>query len=208
MADAIQDINNIGVAKGRPGGYAVVAPAGTDPAIFEDMTKTLAEIIAANDAVKSLGYITEDGVEWSTDTDTNEITEWGGKTVNKALSSYAESAAVTFMESRESVLKTVYGDANVTVDGATTTVRHNENFTDPHVFVFDSVVSATKVKRSVVPLGQIFERDSRTENNSDVAGYAPTISAMPYSGFDGDAYREYIYDTAYKAPAAGKSAEK
>lgn len=200
MAEAIQDVNNLGVAKGRPGGYAVVAPAGTDLSVFEDMTKTLSEIIADNNAVKSLGYITEDGVEWSTDTDTSDIPEWGGKIVSKGLSSYAESASVTFMESRESVLKAVFGDGNVTVAGATVTVRHNENFTDPHVYVFDSVVSSTKVKRTVVPLGRIFERDSRTENNSDVAGYAPTISAMPFDGYEGDAYRDYIYDTAYVAP--------
>lgn len=202
MAEAIQDVSNLGVAKGRPGGYAVIAPAGFNLETFEDMTKTLAEIITANQEVKSLGYITEDGVEWSTDTDTSDITEWGGKIVSRGLSSYAESAAVTFMESREAVLKAVFGDANVTVDGATTTVRHNENFTDPHVFVFDSVVSTTKVKRTIVPLGRIFERDSRTENNSDVAGYAPTISAMPYDGYDGDAYRDLIYDTAYVAPKA------
>lgn len=202
MADAIQDVNNLGVGKGRPGGYAVVAPAGTDVSIFADMTKTLADIIKANPTVQSLGYISEDGVEWSTDTDTSDITEWGGNIVSRGLSSFAESAAVTFMESRESVLKAVYGDANVTTDGGTVTVRHNANFTDPHVYVFDAVVSSTKVKRTVVPVGRIFERDSRTDNSSDVAGYAPTISAMPYDGFDGDAYRDYIYDTTYVAPKA------
>lgn len=201
MPDAIQDANKLGVAKGRPGGYAVVAPAGTDLTIFEDVSQTLAEIIKANSSVLSLGYISEDGVEWGTDTGVDDHSEWGGKVVTSSLSSYAESASVTFLESRDSVLKVTYGDGNVTTEGATTTVRHNENFTDPHVFVFDSVVSPTTVKRSIVPLGRIFERDSRTENSSDMAGYSPTIKAMPYDGYDGDAYRDLYYDTTVGAAA-------
>lgn len=206
MAEAMQDTNNVGVAKGRPGGYAVVAPAGFDVSVFADMTKTLSDIVKANKQVQPLGYISEDGVEFSTDTSSEDKSEWGGTTIDSSLSSYAESAAVTFLESRESVLKTVYGDDNVTTDGATTTIRHNANFTDPHVFAFDAVISSTKVKRSVIPVGRIFERDSVTENSSDLMGYKPTIKCMPYAGYDGDAYRDHIYDSTKAVPGGGESA--
>lgn len=200
MAEAMQDINNLGIGKGRPGGYGAVAPAGFDVKLLEDMTKTITELIEGNDALKSLGYIGEDGLTFSTDTDTNDIPEWGGSIVSSELSSYAESVQVPFLEARESVLKAVYGDANVTASAATTTVRHNNQFTQPHVFVFDSVISSTKVRRSIIPLGRIFERDDLTLNNSDVIAYTPTIKCMPYSGYDGDAYRDLIYDAAYVAP--------
>ena len=63
MAETMLDASNVGIAKGREGGYACVAPAGTDPTTFIDMTKTLAELCKAPSAVlKSLGYISEDGV--------------------------------------------------------------------------------------------------------------------------------------------------
>lgn len=199
MADSIQDTSNLGVAKGRPGGYGMVCPAGTDVSTLKDVSKTIKDLLGTVSGAASLGYISEDGVTFSTDTDTNDNGEWGGKVVDSSLSSYAESAQVTFLESRESVLKTVFGDGNVTVDGATTEVRHNEGFTDPHVFVFDAVISSTNVKRSIIPLGRIFERDDVTENSSDMMGYTPTIKCMPYEGYDGDTYRDYIYDTAKAA---------
>lgn len=196
MADAIQETSNVGVAKGRPGGYGVVAPAGTDPSIFEDMKKTLADIIDENPDVKSLGFISEDGLEWGTDTNSSEVKDWGGNVISRSLTSFAETVKVMFLETRESVLRTVFGDGNVTVDGPVTTVLHNADFTAPHLYAFDSIVSETKVKRSILPIGSIFERDSRTENSSDVAGYTPTISALPYPGFKGSVCKELIYDTA------------
>lgn len=197
--------DNVGIGKGRPGGYAVVAPAGTDPAQFADVKKTLPELLKTVTSAKSLGYISEDGLEWSTDTSSNSVPDWSATTIAEELSEYSESLAVTFLESRDSVLATVFGDGNVSTASGITTVRHNADFTGPHLFVFDSVISATRVKRSIVPCGRIFERDSLTQNSSDPVGYSPTIKAMPSPAFDGDVYRDYIYDSTatMAAPEGG-----
>lgn len=202
MPDSIQDTKNLGVAKGRPGGYGMVCPAGTDVSTLMDVSKTIKDLLGSVSGAASLGYISEDGVVFSTDTDTDDNSDWGGQVVDSSLSKYAESAQVTFLESREAVLKTVYGDSNVTTTGATTQIRHNADFTDPHVFVFDAVISSTKVKRSIIPLGRIFERGDVSENTSDLMGYTPTIKCMPYDGYDGDTYRDYIYDTEKAATSA------
>lgn len=197
MTEAMLDTNNLGVGKGREGGYACVAPAGTDPTPYQDMTKTLAELCAADSNLKSLGYISEDGVTNSTDTDTDDKTDWSGKVVASPMTSYAESIQVSFYESRESVLKTVYGDANVTVDDkGVTVVRHNKNFSGAHVFVFDSIISETKVKRTIIPAGVINERDDVSSNNSDLVTYTPTIKCLAADVYDGDTMRDFIYDTA------------
>ena len=97
-AEKIQDANNIGVAKGRPGGYAVVAPAGIDLAKFKDVAKTLKELIAemAASGVKSLGYISSDGITWSTDVDSEDNNDWGGDVIDSTMNSYSESAKVTW----------------------------------------------------------------------------------------------------------------
>ena len=196
MTEIMFDASNIGVAKGREGGYSCVAPAGTDPTPFIDMTKTLKELCDANSSkLKSLGYISEDGVTIATDTDSDDHNDWSGKTIDSPLTRYSESVSVKFLESRDSVLKVVYGDGNVSTAGGTTTIRHNQNFTGSHLYVFDSVVSATKVKRTVIPNGVIIERDDMEMNSSDLAGYSPTIKCLPSTSFDGDCMREYIYDT-------------
>lgn len=194
--ESVFDTSNVGVAKGRPGGYAAIFPADTEVAKLSDMTKTIKQLIddEAITGGASLGYISEDGVEFSTDTSTADNSDWGGTQINSDISEYSESAQVTFLESRESVLKAVYGEDNVVTASGTTTIKHNKNFTDPHVYVFDAVISSTKVKRSIIPVGRIFERDSVTMNSSDMMGYTPTIKCMPYDD-DGDTYVECIYDS-------------
>ena len=58
MAETMLDTSNIGIGKGREGGYACVAPAGTDPTAYIDMTKTLDELCKESASVlKSLGYV-------------------------------------------------------------------------------------------------------------------------------------------------------
>lgn len=196
MAELMFDASNIGVAKGREGGYACVAPAGTDPTPFIDMTKTLKELCdATSSKLKSLGYISEDGVTLTTDTDSDDHNDWSGKTIDSPLTSYSESVSVKFLESRDAVLKVVYGEGNVSTEGGTTTIRHNQNFTGSHLYIFDSVVSATKVKRTIIPNGVITEREDMEMNSSDLAGYEPKIKALPSEAFEGDCMREYIYDT-------------
>lgn len=194
------DKDSVGVAKGRPGGYAAVFPVGTDISVLADPSKTLKELIGQYHGA-SLGYISEDGVTFTTDTDSEGHNDWGGSEVARDLTSYADSAQMTFIQSSVAVLKTIYGDDNVTESGPTVTVCHNRNFTDPHVYVFDSVISSTKVLRNVIPIGQAFERDDVSYNSSDLLGYTPTITCVPYND-DGDTHTTAIYDTAKAAQAA------
>ena len=202
MADEIFNKNKLGIAKGRPGGYAAVFPVGTDLDTLKDMTKTIKELLADTKlGGDSLGYISEDGVEFETSTDTEDKADWGGDVVVTSISSYSETAAVTFLESRASVLKVCYGEGNVTENGATTEVVHNKNFNAPHIYVFDAVISETLVKRTIIPLGCIYERDTVTQNNADLVGYKPTIKCSVFDD-NGDTYSELFYDTEKAAATA------
>lgn len=201
MADSMFDAANVGVGKGREGGYSLIAPAGTDPTKFEDMTKTLADFISGSSKVEgaaSGGYIDEDGVTQTVDVDSEDFKEWSGSTIKTSISEYSETVEVNFIESRESVLKAVFGEDNVTTDEkGVTTIRHNQNFSGEHVYVFDAVISDTKIKRTIIPRGVINERDDISNNSSDLIGYKPTIKCLADTAYyDGDAMREFIYDTA------------
>lgn len=190
MADAAKDASNVGVAKGNAGnagGYAWAAPYGTS---LPADAKT-----AIPEGFESLGYISEDGLTNTTDTDSEDYKDWGGDVIQSALTSYSESYSVSFLESRESVLKAVYGDANVTDDGAgSITVLHNSSFTEERSYVFESLITTTLIKRTVIPRGVINERDDVSENTEDLLSYTPTIKALPDAS--GNTSYVYYYDSA------------
>ena len=197
------DATKVGVAKGRPGGYAAVFPADYDVSKLTDVKKTLKELIT-DSAGKgaALGYISEDGVEFGVSLSSDDKSDWGGDTVSSAISKYGETAKMTFLQSAETVLKVIYGDANVSTKSGVVEVRHNANLTQPRIYVFDAVISETTVKRSVIPVGRIYERDSVKQSNSDLLGYTPTIKCMPAPQFDNDTYRDFFYDvTATGTPS-------
>ena len=155
-----------------------------------------ANILTINQTIPTNGCA---GVTISADIETDDVPDWSGTIVASPMSSYGESVEVTFLESRDTVLKAIYGEDNVTTSAGTTTVRHNTKFNGSHLFIFDAVVSDTKVKRIVIPNGVIVERDDVEMNNSDLTGYKPTIKCLPSTFFEGDLMREYIYDTTYTA---------
>ena len=190
MTELAKDAANVGVAKGNKGnagGYAWVAPVGTDLATD---AKT-----SIDEAFKSPGYISEDGLTNTTDTDSGDYKDWGGDVIKSEQTSYSESYQASFLESRESVLKTVYGDSNVTSDGeGGITVEHNGSFTEERAYVFESLITATLIKRTVIPRGSIQERDDVAENSGDLLAYTPTIKALPDAS--GNTSYVYYYDSS------------
>ena len=205
MADAIYNANYVGAAKGRPGGYAAVVDPSVDIKTLLDVKKTIKDLMTANPGkIKSLGYISEDGVEFSVDLSAEGKNDWGGNAISSSISKYSESAKVSFLESAETILKVIYGDDNVKVEtDGSITVRHNPRFTAPRIYIFDAVINETTVKRSIIPVGRIFERDTVKQNSSDFLGYTPTIKCMPAEVFDGDTYRDVFYDTTKASATPG-----
>lgn len=194
MTDLAKDASNVGVAKGNNGNAGGYAWVGATDATLPTDAKS-----AIDAAFKSLGYISEDGLTNITDTDSTDHKEWGGTVIKSEMTSYAESYQASFLESRESVLKTVYGDKNVTSDGAGgISVKHNGNFTEERAYIFESLITATLIKRTVIPRGSIVERDDVAENSEDLLAYTPTIKALPDK--DGNTSYVYYYDSS-KAPA-------
>lgn len=192
MTDAMLDASTVGVAKGRPGGYAAVFPLGTPPEILEDVTKTLSQLVEEVDGADSLGYISEDGVGIPTDTSAEDRRDWGGNVIKSELTEFATSISVTFLESRDSVLKTVYGDANVTTDArGVRRTRVNQDFTGGHAFLFEHVIGDAMVRRTVVEDGSIIERDDLSMNSSDLLGYAPTIKCLSVEGRDAMVFLDF-----------------
>lgn len=191
MADeSMWNADAVGVGKGNPSGYAWVAPKGTT--LPNNAIDPISEV---SSEYESLGYITEDGLTMSIDTDSTDIKDWAGRTVKKAMGSYSESYQCAFMENTETVFKVVFGDKNVKTDAAgNITIIHNGEWNEERVYVFESLLTENLIKRTVIPRGAIYERDDIEETSSDVLSYTVTITAL--ADDNGNPSYTYLYDAS------------
>lgn len=181
------------LGKGQVAGYIFTAPAGT--ALPTDSATPL------DAAYKNNGYITEDGVTNSTDTDTTEVKDLNGNTVIKEVTSYAESYQFALLSVlNPDAAKTRYGAANVTGTlDAGITITHALP-TDHFVTVIELAVTGGKKDRIVIPDASRSEFGDRKIAASDAQSYDVTLSANPWPDYATDdgvgTSREYIAVTA------------
>jgi len=141
---------------------------------------------------EDVGYISEDGVTETQDTDTDDIVAWqNGAKVRKVQTSHDLMYAFTMIETSEVTLREYYGnwtagavgppitDDTVVIDGAEL----------PHRVWVLSVVDGDNLIRIVVPDGQITETGDITYANGDAVGREVTITCYP----DSSGNKAYIY---------------
>lgn len=139
-----------------------------------------------------LGYVSEDGVENSNDMDVSNVKAWGGVIVLRTLNEQGDDFKLTLIEAENvDVLKTVYGDSNVSVD-VSGNISVSVKAEDPveKVWIIELALRNGEAKRIVIPKGAITAREAITYNDSDPVGYGITISAYPNSS--GETHKEYI----------------
>lgn len=161
------------VATGKPavGGALFRAPIGT--ALPTDASTQL------NSAFTSLGYISDDGMKNSNSPTSDNIGSWGGVVVATMSTEKTDTFAVSLLEaSNLEVLKTVYGDDNVTGTLSTgITVKANNNATDYYSYVFE-MVYGDALHRIVIPKGKISEVGDITYKDDEAVMFPVTISAV------------------------------
>lgn len=173
----VNKVSNVVAGKPAPGGGIFVAPRGT--------TLPVGVSAAPAAAFVNTGYIGEDGVVENNGRSMEKIRAWGGDTVKVTQTEHTLTYQFTFIESLNSdVLKTVYGDGNVTTTAATvsTGMLQAIKLTGeelPHKsYVFEIKDGDAKV-RIVVPDGQITEIGETTYADAAVIGYQVTIECFP-----------------------------
>jgi hypothetical protein len=119
------------------------------------------ETTALNVALKSLGYLGEDGVTVTEGRDTTKIKAFGGDTVKIVQTDHSVTLQFTVLEyMSEEVSKAVNGDTNVTVTAATSTAGKriaalkNAKVLPHKAWVLDVLDGAAKT-RLWVPDGQV-----------------------------------------------------
>lgn len=167
-------MNSEYVTTSKPGvgGCVFVAPLGST--LPTDATTAL------DPAFKSLGYISEDGLTNSPTKTYNKIKAFGGATVDMSLSEYSDVFTMTLIEGLNvDVLKTVYGDANVSGTLSTgLSIKHNADEDPGHCYVVETILKGGKVCREVLHNAKITEIGQITYNSTAPVAYACTIEAL------------------------------
>jgi hypothetical protein len=180
----MNDSSNVSTGKPAVGGAIFVAPAGT--AVPTDATTPL------SNAFVGLGYVSEDGLTNTVETDTNDVNAWGGHTVLSEQTSYKETFGFGLIETKEASLAQYYGPENVIVDGAgNITVKHNAKTLPEQVAVVEQVLSNGRIKRTVIEKAQMSDRSGDvTSTDGDPVTYPIIWNAKPNA--DGDTAIDYI----------------
>lgn len=175
---------NVSTGKPKITGAVYRAPAGTT--LPTDATTALPQ------AFQELGFVSEDGVTNNNSPDTENVHAWGGTVVLVIQNERPDEWTLTLIESiNPNVLKTVYGDAHVTIgsDGMIT-VEATAAQTAASVYVIDMQLKGGAMKRVVISAGDLKKIGEIVYKDDEPIGYEITLTALPDSG--GVTHREYI----------------
>lgn len=178
------DVKNVSTGKPKIGGAIHIAPLGTT--LPTDASSEL------NEAFKSLGYVSEDGLVNSNSPETSSVKAWGGDTVLTTQSSKEDTFQYTLLEVLDlNVLKYVYGDDNVTGTLAKgITLKAKTTAAKAHSVVIDMIMAEGALKRIVIPTCTITSIGDITYKDDEAIGYEVTTTAYPNS--EGLTHTEYI----------------
>lgn len=180
--------SNVTAAKPKVKGSIFNAPLGS--------TLPKDAISELDSAFNSLGYVSEEGISNSNSPSSQNVKAWGGDIVLSTQTEKADTFKFKLIEALNiNVLKTVYGDANVTGTLATgITIAAGSEETEALSWVIDSVLKGGVLKRTVIPNGKITAIDEITNADNSPIGYGITLTLTPDE--NGKTHYEYIKQTA------------
>ena len=183
-------VTNVSTGKPKIGG-AIYRAARTANLVIP--TTAAAEL---STDYKCLGYVSEDGLKNNMTTDSDKVKAWGGDTVLAYQKGKEDVFTFSLLEVlNDDVLKTVFGDSNVTITAATTTapksvaVAVNNTELNESVWVIDMIMRGNNPRRIVIPYGKVTDIGEITYKDDDVVKYDVSLQAMPDTA--GNSHYEY-----------------
>jgi hypothetical protein len=144
-------------------------------------------------AFENIGYISEDGITRSMDSDTATINDMSGATVLNVITTATESIQFVAIETNRETLSMRYGNDNV-VDAADggLQVTHNGVPSDANSYVIELLLTGDRADRLVIPNGTISDLGDTTYDGADPIGFDMTLSCNASAAIGGGTVREYV----------------
>lgn len=177
---------NVSVGKPKIGGAIYRAPLGT--------TLPTTANASLDAAFACLGYASDAGLVNNNSSESEDIKAWGGDTVLSVQTSKTDTFNFTLLESLNvDVLKTVYGNNNVTgdIDNGIRVVANSEE-QEECSWVIDMILRGGVLKRIVLPDAKVTNVDEISYVDNEAIGYNTTLSCLPDSTADQGTHYEYI----------------
>lgn len=186
----VNTADNVGAVKGQVGAYILSAVAGT--ALPTDAATPL------RTAYGNLGYASDDGLKNEVEEDEEKKKDWNGETIATIKSETNETFTFKLMETKEDVLKEVFGDSNVSTSGGVIKVISNATERPTRVYVFETELPNNRIMRIIVPKGKAKLESEIEYKGSDAVGYELKITCLP----DSSNNRAYRYIEKFEKYAA------
>lgn len=194
MAEAKANGNNNGnvsSGKGVAGGYMYRAPLGSKKPT--DCTTAL------DSAFKCCGFVSEDGIAFATESDSEELKDMNGDTMHVAKTSSSEQFTLVLAEMKADSQEIMYGEDNVTDVEGLITVHINGAETDRYIYVFELLLKNGRKWRRLAHEANVTELSDLTVASSELTGREATFTAYK-DATTGDYYTDYIESTDTTKP--------
>jgi len=157
-------------------GRVYVAPA--------DTTAPTTSTSTLDAAFVDLGYVSTDGVEFSTDKTTTQIRAWqNADLVREVVTESTVTYSFALLESSQAVIEAYFGstmtDGKISLDPSSTGGSKS--------FVID-VVDGDKAIRHYIPTGEILSVEAQTIANGEALMYGVTVTAYATAGRTADIF--------------------
>jgi hypothetical protein len=175
---------NVTTGKPKKGGAIFRAPLGTE------LPKTAKDTL--NEAFLSLGYCSDGGMTNSNSPTSSSIKAWGGDVVLHTQTEKTDTFKFTLIEAlNENVIKTVYGDDNVSGSlSEGLVIKANSDEQQECSWVVDMILKGGALKRIVIPNAKVTAVGDITYSDTGAVGYETTLSTVPDDS--GNTHYEYI----------------
>jgi Ethanolamine utilization protein EutJ (predicted chaperonin) len=131
-----------------------------------------------------LGYVSSDGVTFTTDKSTTQIRAWqNADLVRESITEGTVTYAFTLLETTENAIEAYFGgtltDGKIEVNPVNTGGRKS--------FVID-VIDGAKAIRHYIPTGEILSVEAQQIQNGEAVGYGLTVTAYASAGRVADVF--------------------
>lgn len=129
-------------------------------------------------AFTGAGYIGDAGVSMTVDRQTQDVFAWGGDKVRVIQTSHSVQLEIPFLEANAAVLALVFGEDNVSVVGAVTTVNVNGTML-PHFALVIDAQDGDKRVRITAEDAQVISQQDITFVHTAPTMFTVTVELFP-----------------------------